>query len=108
LSSRQLWIAFASETCGRVVVDPGAARALTRGTNSLLPAGVTAVHGDFETGDTIELADSDGVVIAKGTAVMTSAQIRSSMGRKTDDLPDGHPNVVVHRDGLVMLTQPGG
>lgn len=106
LSSRQLWIAFASETCGRVVVDSGAARALARGTNSLLPAGVTAVDGDFESGDTIELADADGHVIAKGTAVMTAAQIRSSMGRKTGDLPEGLPNVVVHRDGLVLLTQP--
>jgi len=106
LSSRQLWLAFASETCGRVEVDSGAASALERGTNSLLPAGVTAVHGDFDAGDTIDIVDTSGRVLAKGTAVMTSAQISSSKGRQTSELAEGLPSVVVHRDGLVLLNPP--
>jgi glutamate 5-kinase len=106
LSSRQLWVAFASETCGRVEVDAGAVRALEKGTNSLLPAGVTAVEGEFEAGDTIDVIEGGGRTIAKGTAVMNSSQIRSSMGRQTGELPEGLPNVVVHRDGLVLLNHP--
>ena len=106
LSSRQLWIAFASETCGRVEIDSGAASALERGTNSLLPAGVLSVHGDFDAGDTIDIVDSSGRVVAKGTSLMTSTQISMSKGRQSTELAEGLPGVVVHRDGLVLLSPP--
>lgn len=104
LSSRQLWIAYASEIRGRVTVDAGAAAALARGTGSLLPAGVVRVDGDFEPGDTIDVVDPRGSVVARGLAVMSAEQAAASLGRRTADLPDGSPTVVVHRDGLVILS----
>lgn len=103
LSSRQLWVAFASEVRGNVRVDDGAARALLKGTVSLLPAGVTDVSGSFEAGETVEITESSGTVIARGLALMSSEQSRRSMGRRTVDLDDGTPQVVVHRDDLVLL-----
>ena len=103
LSSRQLWLAFASEIAGRVTVDDGAARAVAGGTSSLRPAGVRSVEGDFEVGDTIDVVTLDGRVVARGSAVMNSAQARVAAGRRTSELDDGSPSVVVHRDALVIL-----
>ena len=103
LSSRQLWLAFASEIAGRILVDDGAARALSGGTSSLLPAGVRGVEGDFEAGDTVEIVGTEGRVVARGTAVMGSVQARAAAGRHTSELDEGSPHVVVHRDALVLL-----
>ena len=103
LSSRQLWVAFASEVRGRVVVDAGAALALRRQAVSLLPAGVVNASGDFEAGDTVEVTDSDGGIIARGSSLMSLQQVLVSAGRRTADLDDGFPQLVIHRDGLVIL-----
>ncbi|CAB4730997.1 unannotated protein [freshwater metagenome] len=70
---------------------------------SLLPAGVTQADGDFEAGDTIEIISHDGIAIARGSASMTSAQVAQSLGRRSTELEDGFPQVVVHRDALVLL-----
>ncbi len=45
LPSRKLWIAFAMNPAGRVLVDDGARRALCTDHRSLLPAGVRGVEG---------------------------------------------------------------
>ena len=49
-----------------VIVDRGAAEALAQG-KSLLPAGVRAVVGEFDRGDTIRILDDAGVELAVGT-----------------------------------------
>ena len=103
LSARQLWVAFASEVRGSLTVDEGAARAMLRGTVSLLPAGVVAVEGAFEAGETVDVRGSDGAVLARGLASMSAGQARVAMGRRTSQLDEGSPSVVVHRDELVLL-----
>jgi glutamate 5-kinase len=103
LSSRQLWVAFASEVRGRVMVDDGARNALLRKTVSLLPSGVVEVDGDFESGETVEIVDVSGSVIARGSSQMDGNQAREAAGRRTSELGEGVPNVVVHRDSLVFL-----
>jgi glutamate 5-kinase len=103
LSSRQLWVAFASEVRGRVVVDAGAALALRRQAVSLLPAGVVSATGDFEVGDTVEVIDPDGGIIARGSSLMSLQQVQVSAGRRTADLDEHFPQLVIHRDGLVIL-----
>jgi glutamate-5-semialdehyde dehydrogenase len=51
---------------GRLLVDGGAARALTSGGKSLLPAGVTAVEGSFGLGETVSVIDDAGREFARG------------------------------------------
>ena len=102
-TARQLWVAFASEVRGRIGVDDGAVVALGRGTVSLLPAGVVSVEGDFEAGDTVEVVAADGVVVARGTSLMDADQVRQTAGRRTADIGEGMPQVVVHRDALVLM-----
>lgn len=103
LSARKLWIAFAAEVSGAVIVDAGARRALTQRPNSLLPAGVVSVEGFFERGDVVDIVDVDGPPFARGMATMSSATLQSALGMHTSELPAGVVHEVVHRDDLVVL-----
>ena len=103
LSARKLWIAFAAQPSGSVTVDDGARDALARKNVSLLHAGVTAVTGDFSAGDTIEVKDLRGLVIARGMSGVTAVQAGASAGLHSRDLVDGVTQEVIHRDDLVIL-----
>lgn len=102
LGARKLWIAFAAEVKGEVVVDDGARRALTDRGTSLLPAGVRDVRGEFVEGDTVDVCTPDGEVFARGMVWLSSHDLRGAAGRQTSDLPDGMDEVI-HRDDLVLL-----
>jgi glutamate 5-kinase len=74
---------------------------------SLLPAGVTAVEGVFSAGDTVELVESNGVVVARGLVAFDSEEIPQMLGRSTKELakelgPE-YERELVHRDDLVLL-----
>lgn len=103
LSARKLWIAFACEPCGSVTIDDGAVAALSTGGRSLLPAGISGVSGTFEEDDAVEVRASDGRLVAKGIARLSSNQIEAARGRSSSDLPRGSALVAIHRDDLVML-----
>jgi glutamate 5-kinase len=103
LTSRKLWIAFALDPAGRIAVDAGARQALVEGNRSLLPAGVTGADGAFAAGDAVTVVGPDGQVFAKGIVRTDAATVRTVAGRRTDDLPDGVPHEIVHRDDLVIL-----
>jgi glutamate 5-kinase len=103
LSSRKLWIAFARNPAGRVVVDDGARRAVCSDNRSLLPAGVRDVQGDFDADDAVEIVDGAGTPFAKGLVRYPAAVLRTIAGRHTSELDDGLPHEVVHRDDLVVL-----
>src|SRR5205807_1958925 len=103
LPARKLWIAFAVDAAGTVVVDEGARRALTERGTSLLPAGVVAVQGTFEADAAVEVTTAAGEVFAKGLVRMPSRRLTQWRGRRTDELPDDLPHEVVHRDDLVLL-----
>jgi glutamate 5-kinase len=103
LSSRKLWIAFALNPAGRVIVDDGARRALCSDHRSLLPAGVRGVEGAFDADDAVEIVDAAGVPFAKGLVRYPAAVLRAVAGRQTSELEDGLPHEVVHRDDLVVL-----
>jgi glutamate 5-kinase len=103
LPARKLWIAFAVEASGTIVVDTGARRALTDGRRSLLPAGVVGVHGNFAADNAVEICDHGGVVFAKGLVRYTASGLREVAGSRTSALPEGASHEVVHRDDLVVL-----
>lgn len=103
LAARKLWIAFAVPALGRIVVDAGARRALEERNGSLLPAGIRSTEGNFAIDDAVEIADLDGVVFAKGQVRWSSDQLKNDAGKQTADLPTGTPDVVVHKDDLVVL-----
>ena len=106
-STRLLWLQHATTGTGRLHLDAGAARAITERGSSLLPAGITAVEGDFSAGDPVDLVDHEGNAIARGLVNFDSAEIPPLLGRSTKELAaelgPAYEREVVHRDDLVLL-----
>ena len=106
-TSRLLWLAHATTTQGQLVLDAGAVTAILERGVSLLPAGVTAVHGDFIAGDAVELVGPDQSVIARGLVAFDSDEIPTMLGRSTKELAQSlgaeYERELVHRDDLVLL-----
>ncbi len=103
---RKQWIAGTLRPGGRMTVDAGAAAALRRG-KSLLPAGVVAVDGSFERGDTVSVLDASGREIARGLAAYAAADASRLLGRNSRDIETllGYRGreELIHRDDLVLL-----
>jgi glutamate 5-kinase len=103
MTSRLFWLRHATTPRGRLVLDAGAVSAIVDRRTSLLPAGVIAVEGDFESGDPVELAGPDGIVVGRGLVGYDAADLPPLLGRKTVDLPAQFRREIVHRDDLVLL-----
>ena len=107
LGARKRWIAFAAPPLGRLTVDEGAVRALTRHGRSLLPSGVTDVGGEFGAGDVVAVVDGAGREVARGLVNFDIGELRRIRGAQTHDIEArlGYKSVdeVIHRDNLVIL-----
>jgi glutamate 5-kinase len=104
-SSFKLWLKYAKPTHGRLLVDDGAARVLREQGSSLLPVGITAVEGDFEAGDAVEVA-ADGSIIGKGIVDYSSTELSRVIGMKSAEVRDLLPHAadeVIHRDRFVLV-----
>jgi len=104
-AARKQWIAGSLGSRGRIVVDAGAARALAEG-RSLLPAGVTAVEGDFGKGDSVSVVNGTGTELARGLVAYSRAEAEAIAGKRSDEIPGilGYRgrNEMIHRDDLVL------
>ena len=100
LSNRARWI-LNSKPAGTIHIDQGAVRALRRH-KSLLPSGVTAIEGTFDTGDVVLLNDD-----AKAVASIPSAQLRELAGKHSTEikklLGPNHRDVVALPEDIVFL-----
>jgi glutamate 5-kinase len=105
--ARLLWLAHATTGRGSVRLDDGAVAAVVDRRSSLLPAGVTAVDGDFSAGDPVDLVDSAGRVVARGLVAYDAAELPPLLGRSTRELAaalgPAYSREVVHRDDLALL-----
>ncbi|NMM95038.1 glutamate 5-kinase [Bifidobacterium oedipodis] len=106
-SSRRLWIGFAAEPRGIIVVDAGAAQAVRGGRASLLAAGALEVRGEFSAGDPVWVDDESGEHLARGLAGFDSEEIPQMLGRTTAQLKrflgEQYAHPLVHRDNLVLV-----
>jgi glutamate 5-kinase len=107
MQSRKRWIKFFSRRTGKLLLDAGAVEAIKFKGRSLLPSGVIAVQGQFKRGDTIELCDSGGAVVARGLINYNSTDCEKVMGLKTSELVSVLKRVaddeLVHRNNMVIL-----
>jgi glutamate 5-kinase len=106
-SARKQWMADHLRLRGRLTLDAGAVRALTVDGKSLLPIGVKAVEGYFETGDLVSCLDPQGKECARGLVNYSAAETRLIMGQpssKITALLGGLSDAeLIHRDNLVVL-----
>jgi glutamate 5-kinase len=109
--TRMLWLRHVSDARGTLVLDAGAVRAVTERNASLLPAGVTAVIGQFASGEPVNLAGPDGLVVARGLVNYDADELPALLGRSTSELSAefgaGYDRTVVHRDALVVIEGAG-
>ena len=68
MKGKRRWLAYAAGVRGRVVVDAGAQRAITRGKASLLSSGVVRVEKPFGPMDVVSIANVEGNEFARGIA----------------------------------------
>lgn len=105
-AARKKWLAGRLSIRGRIVIDAGAARALASG-NSLLPAGVRSVSGDFARGDVVDILTEEGQILARGLSEYDSGDAVRIAGRRSEEiahiLGGVARSVLVHRDQMVML-----
>lgn len=105
MAAYKQWIAGSLSPAGELRLDAGAVTALKAG-KSLLPAGVTAVSGDFEKGDCVRLIDPSGLPVGVGLATYAAEDAARIRGRRSDEIEAilGYrgASVLIHRDDMVL------
>ncbi len=107
VSGHKRWIKFFAAGNGSVTVDEGAAKALNKG-SSLLPSGVVSVSGTFRRGDSIEVFDAAGVLLARGLSNYDSAEADRIKRLHSDELSAAlggrdADDELIHRDNLTLI-----
>ncbi len=92
MKGKRRWLAYAAGVRGRVIVDAGAQRAITRGKASLLSTGVVRVERPFALMDVVSIANVDGNEFARGIANCASDSAATT-------------RVLFTRDNIVLLEQ---
>jgi glutamate 5-kinase len=108
LNYKKRWIT-GKKAKGKLVIDEGAAAAVKRH-KSLLPSGITSVEGEFGTGDTVSITDSNGAELARGLSNYSAADVKRIAGRRNSEIGAilGVENVhsaVVHIDNMVVFVR---
>lgn len=103
ISSWEKWIGGQLEVNGKITIDDGALSALKNG-NSLLPAGITKISGQFERGDVVAIVDQVGNEIGRGISAYSHNEAELIKGHKSADIGEqlGYEgrSELVHRDYL--------
>lgn len=106
LKGRKRWIGGSAEVEGRLMVDPGAVKALKQGGSSLLAIGIRSVKGDFKAGAVVAVCDESGNEIARGLSNYPASEIQQIKGKISDMIGGilGHCpyESVVHRNNLTL------
>lgn len=88
-----------------MTIDQGAVKALESG-KSLLAAGVVAVEGRFNRGDTVAIVDTNGVEVARGLVSYGKDEVIRIMGCKNEEIETilGYEarSAMVHRNDMVL------
>ncbi|MBD3291771.1 MAG: glutamate 5-kinase [Armatimonadia bacterium] len=107
MPSRKAWLAVHLMPQGALVVDDGARRALQHPDGaSLLPIGITEVHGEFREGDLVTVRDAEGSEIARGLVNYSASETAAIKGAHSSEIAEligreGEPEVI-HRDDMVV------
>jgi len=90
MKGKRRWLAYAAGVRGRVIVDAGAQRAVTRGKASLLSSGLVRVEKPFGPMDVVSIANVEGKEFARGIANCASEAAATA-------------RVLFTRDNIVLL-----
>jgi len=107
LKVRKSWLAFGTRIDGGILVDEGCERAMLEDGSSLLAAGIVAVEGTFDKGNTVRVLSRQGREIARGSVNYNAEELQKIIGRSTKDfleiLGTKYYDEVIHRDNMVLM-----
>ncbi|HVE48450.1 MAG TPA: glutamate 5-kinase [Casimicrobiaceae bacterium] len=107
LAARKQWLADHVQVAGRILLDDGAALALSRDGKSLLPIGVVGVEGTFQRGEIVGCFAPDGREIARGLVNYDATETLRIMRKPSLEIERilGYVDEpeLIHRDNLVLL-----
>ena len=106
-AARKRWIGLTARPRGRLVVDPGARKALESGNKSLLAIGVVNVAGNFDKGDIVAILDIEGREFARGLTNYGTADAQQIRGLRIEQArqvlgTSAVYNEIIHKDNLVL------
>ena len=111
MTAKKHWLLHAKTEGGKIIVDEGAAKAITQKGASLLPSGILSVEGVFKKGESVEVLIKDGKsasLIAKGIPRYSSNDLKKIIGKKSSEISSilGYESKqeVIHRDELVLTS----
>mgnify|MGYP006282323123 CR=1 FL=1 len=98
LSNKSIWLLYATNAAGKIIIDDGAIKAIKKGASLLLP-GILEAIGDFVERDVIQLVSQAGNVVGKGITNYSSKVIRERIAQKREGvLPKRTFEVVTHEN----------
>lgn len=107
LENRKRWIFAGPTPTGSLTVDPGAVEAIRARGSSLLAAGIAAVDGRFERGDTVRLLDTADVEIARGLVRYDHGDVERVRGCHSDQIAArlgySYGPAIMHRNDLILV-----
>lgn len=108
-TARKHWLQHNLKSQGKILIDAGAFTALRERGASLLPSGITAIEGEFETGDAVDVIWQNGEqsqLLGKGLSQFDSSMLQQIKGLRRDAIAAiagvNASDVVIHRDDLVL------
>lgn len=106
-SQRKNWLTYFHRTNGSLIIDDGAAAALTQHHKSLLPSGIIDVIGNFQIGDMVTICNSKQQLLGHGLVEYEAKAIQAVKGKQTHEIPAmlGYKSSdeIIHRDNLIIL-----
>ncbi len=104
-AARKRWLS-SLPTAGQLELDAGAVQVLIERGRSLLPVGVTAVHGEFDRGDVVSCVDPLGQAMACGLVNYSATETRELIGHSSAALSKRgllRQTELIHRSNLALL-----
>ncbi len=107
INGKKKWISFNTKIKGTIVVDDGAAKALSEKRKSLLPSGIVSVEGEFKDGAVVGIANLKGELIARGITYYSSTEVRLIQGKKSEQIAEiigkTYYDEVIDRNNLILV-----
>ncbi|MEJ6524016.1 MAG: glutamate 5-kinase [Opitutales bacterium] len=107
LSERKKWLAFFPAPKGYLTIDHGAEEAIIKKGGSLLAIGISAIGGDFEKADVVEIKNRNEQIIARGITRFSKNELQGIRGKQNEEIlamfPGKNRPEVIHRDHLAPL-----
>jgi len=104
IGGKRRWIKYSANLCGKLIINPGAQKAILEKKASLLSSGVVSVQGQFKALDVISIVDHHGREFARGIVNYPSheAELMIATSPMSNSRNHSKARVLVTRNNLVL------